>query len=121
MDALNNSATEQRQQVAILQNEQKVTKLQVHMCDRKISHLEGENERDCIEAEKIHERMMERKRMDIEVLRKEAKLMTLKVQLAQLNTGGPTSGTTPGASSIGFSATAVLGPSTSHSSTVTTT
>lgn len=121
MDALNNSATEQRQQVAILRNERKVTKLQVHMRDREISHLEGENERDRIEAEKIHERMMERKRMDIEVLREEAKLMTLKVQLAQLNAGGPASDTTPGSSSIGFSSTAVPGPSTGHSSTVATT
>ena len=121
MDALNNSATEQRQQVAILWNERKVTKLQVHMRDREISHLEGENERDRIEAEKIHERMMERKRMDIEVLREEAKLMTLKVQLAQLNAGGPASDTTPGSSSIGFSSTVVPGPSTGHSSTVATT
>ena len=59
----------------------------IHMWDKEIKHMEAKNLRDCTEAEKIHARMMENKRMDIKVLQEEARLMALKVQLAQLSSG----------------------------------
>ncbi|KAG6372529.1 hypothetical protein JVT61DRAFT_7637 [Boletus reticuloceps] len=97
MDALSDSATEQDIQIALLKNEHKT-----------------ENVRDRVEAEKINQRMRESKRIDTELLQAEAKVIALKVQLAQLNArlGGLDPSVSPGAlvphttlsSSSGFSA-----------------
>ncbi|KAF8129753.1 hypothetical protein EV363DRAFT_1584384 [Boletus edulis] len=88
MDALSDSATEQQIQIALLKNEHK-----------EVAHLETENVRDRVEAEKIHQRMIETKRIDTELLQAEAKVIALKVQLAQLNArlGGLDPSVSPGA------------------------
>ncbi|KAF8429952.1 hypothetical protein L210DRAFT_3764607 [Boletus edulis BED1] len=84
MDALSDSATEQIQ-IALLKNEHKIMKWRAHMRNKEVAHLETENVRDRVEAEKIHQRMIETKRIDTELLQAEAKVIALKVQLAQLN------------------------------------
>ena len=85
MDALSNSAVAQCYQASILKSEHQVTKMHAHMCDKEITHLEAENAKDHAEAKKIYAQMMESKRMDSEVLQEEARIIALKVQLAQLN------------------------------------
>ncbi|KAG6376702.1 hypothetical protein JVT61DRAFT_1719 [Boletus reticuloceps] len=108
MDALNYTATERRTQIALLRNEHKAMKLQAHMRDKEIAHLEAENARDRVEAEKSHQRMMEIKRMDIELLQGDARVITLKIELAQLNAtfeGLKNSSVCPGA--LGSHTTAV--------------
>ncbi|KAG6372080.1 hypothetical protein JVT61DRAFT_8789 [Boletus reticuloceps] len=84
------------------------------MRNKEVAHWEAENVRDRVEAEKINQRMIESKRIDTELLQAEAKVIALKVQLAQLNArlGGLDPSVSPGAlvphttlsSSSGFSA-----------------
>ena len=90
LDGLNESSIEQRYKLAMLKNECKSLRAQAYMRDKEIAHLEAENAKDCAEAEKIHSRELEKKKMDIEFLREESEVLRLKVELVKLQSGGGT-------------------------------
>jgi len=48
--------------MGVLKNERKSLKVQAHMHDKEIAHLQAEGVQECQEAEKIHHCMMEQKK-----------------------------------------------------------
>ncbi|KAI6167522.1 hypothetical protein EDD17DRAFT_1752146 [Pisolithus thermaeus] len=62
----------------------KAVKMQAHMHDKEINHLEREREREHLEAEKIRCHEMEKKQLDIQALQEEMKVLGLKLELAKL-------------------------------------
>ena len=94
LDELNGSTTDQWFKIAALKNERKMVRMHAYMCDKEITHMEAEGERECMEADKIHTRLMERKRLDIDALKEEGKVLRLRVELMKLqatfNLGGAT-------------------------------
>ena len=84
LDELNGSATDQRFRMATLKNERKVVRMQAYMRDKEIAHLEAESEKERIEADKIHTRLMERKQLDIDALKEEGEVLRLKMELTKL-------------------------------------
>ncbi|KAL4064625.1 hypothetical protein J3A83DRAFT_4376870 [Scleroderma citrinum] len=73
--------------MAVLKTECKSTKVQVYLHDKEIAHLEAEKEKECVKAERAHHHMIESKRMDVEVLKKESEVLHLKLELAKLQAG----------------------------------
>ena len=94
LDKLNGSATDQRFKIAALKSKCKMVRMHAYMCDKEIAHMEGEDERECMEADKIHTCLMERKRLDIDALKEEGEVLCLRVELMKLqatfNPGGVT-------------------------------
>ncbi|KIO11380.1 hypothetical protein M404DRAFT_127477 [Pisolithus tinctorius Marx 270] len=91
---LNGNSLDQRCQLAALKTKRKVVKTQAYMRDKEIAHLEAEGEKERREAQKIHERFMERKKLDIQYLKEEGENLRLRVQLAMLQ-AQPTSSSDP--------------------------
>ncbi|KIK13249.1 hypothetical protein PISMIDRAFT_119179, partial [Pisolithus microcarpus 441] len=96
---LNETSQDQCLFRATLKYEHKVAKTQAYMQEKEIAHLETEHERERMEAEKIHTRMVEQKKLDIEKLKEESELVHLKLELARLerlqagDMSGPSSST----------------------------
>ncbi|KIK15949.1 hypothetical protein PISMIDRAFT_16140 [Pisolithus microcarpus 441] len=64
--------------------EHKVAKTQAYMREKEIAHLETEHRREHNEAEKAHIRMLEQKKLELEMLKEESELMRLRLELARL-------------------------------------
>ncbi|KAL4061780.1 hypothetical protein J3A83DRAFT_4386066 [Scleroderma citrinum] len=75
--------------LAMLKNKHKSVKLQAYMHDKEIAHLEVENEKEHIEAEKIHGHLMKSKKLDIEFLKEEGEVLHLKLELVKFQAGQP--------------------------------
>ena len=94
LDELNGSTTDQQFKIAALKSERKMVRMHTYMRDKEIAHIEAEGERERMEADKIHTRLMERKRLDIDVLKEEGEVLHLRVELMKLqatfNPGGAT-------------------------------
>lgn len=99
LGGLSDSATDQWYKLAMLKNECQSVKMQAYMRDKEIVHLQMENEKEHIEADKIHGRLMERKKLDIEFLKEEGEVLRLKLALAKLQ-AGQSSGSLPSDSSV---------------------
>jgi len=59
LGSLNSSFTDQRYRMGVLKNEHKSLKLQAHIHDKEIAHLQAKGAQEHQEAEKIHHCMME--------------------------------------------------------------
>ena len=75
---------------ATLKNERYQYKMQYHLRDREIAHLETQSANERAEAESVHRRAMESKKLDLELSKldlermdKEKELLNLKLLLAQ--------------------------------------
>ncbi|KAI6024362.1 hypothetical protein EDC04DRAFT_2606530 [Pisolithus marmoratus] len=84
---LNKSSLEQQFSIATFKYEARVMKVQAYMCNKEITHLETENERDHHEVESIHHWIVEQKELDILMLKEECENLCLKVELAKLQGG----------------------------------
>jgi len=81
--------------MGVLKNERKSLKVQAHMCHKEIAHLQAEGAQERQEAEKIHHRMMEQKKMEIDLLKEEGEILRLKVELAKLQASQTASSSRP--------------------------
>jgi len=95
LGSLNSSSTDQRYRMGILKNERKSLKVQAHMRDKEIAHLQAKGVQERQEAEKIHHRMMEQKKMEIDLLKEEGEILCLKVELAKLQASQTASSSRP--------------------------
>ncbi|KAI6046869.1 hypothetical protein EDC04DRAFT_2887356 [Pisolithus marmoratus] len=84
LTGLNEASQDQRLLRATLKYEHKVAKTQAYMREKEIAHLETEHERERNEAEKAHIRILEQKKLDLEMLKEELELMRLRLELARL-------------------------------------
>lgn len=90
LDEFSQGAQEQKLTSAALKTERYQIKMQYHMREKEIAHLQTQTVNECAEAENIHRRTMESKQIDleirkadIEVLDKERELLNLKLLLAR--------------------------------------
>ncbi|KAL4068192.1 hypothetical protein J3A83DRAFT_4401881 [Scleroderma citrinum] len=84
LGGLNDSSTDQWYRLAMLKNKHKLIKMHAYMCDKKIIHLESENNKDCLEAENISRHFLEGQKLDIKYLKEEGEVLCLKLELAKL-------------------------------------
>ncbi|KIK18078.1 hypothetical protein PISMIDRAFT_14623 [Pisolithus microcarpus 441] len=84
LTGLNEASQDQCLLRATLKYEHKVAKTQAYMREKEIAHLETEHERERNEAEKAHIRMLEQKKLELEMLKEESELMRLRLELARL-------------------------------------
>jgi len=94
LGSLNSSSTDQQYRMGVLKNERKSLKLQAHMRDKEIAHLQAEGAQERQEAEKIHH-MMEQKKLEIDLLKEEGEILHLKVELAKLQASQTVSSSHP--------------------------
>ncbi|KAI6042439.1 hypothetical protein EDC04DRAFT_2891823 [Pisolithus marmoratus] len=73
--------------IAMPKNKHKSMKMQAFIHEKEITHLETENKKDYLEAEKIHCHMMETKQLDIQVLKGKSEVLCLKLELAKIQSG----------------------------------
>ncbi|KIK13095.1 hypothetical protein PISMIDRAFT_18234 [Pisolithus microcarpus 441] len=84
LTGLNEASQDQHLLRATLKYEHKVAKTQAYMREKEIAHLETEHEREHNEVEKVHIRMLEQKKLELEMLKEESELMCLRLELARL-------------------------------------
>ncbi|KIK11261.1 hypothetical protein PISMIDRAFT_19680 [Pisolithus microcarpus 441] len=65
-------------------SQDQLVKTQAYMREKEIAHLETEHERERNEVEKAHIRMLEQKKLELEMLKEELELMRLRLELARL-------------------------------------
>ncbi|KAI5998312.1 hypothetical protein EDC04DRAFT_2612464 [Pisolithus marmoratus] len=87
LDRLAESSLDVQYQIAMLKNEHKSMKMQAFILKKEITHLEMDNEKDHLEAEKIHCHMMESKHLDIQVLKGASEVLHLKLELVKIQSG----------------------------------
>ena len=101
LDEFSQGAQEQKLTSAVLKTERYQIKMQYHMWEKEIAHLQTQTVNERSEAENIHRCTMESKQIDLEIhkadieaLDKERELLNLKLLLAQaqLMTSQPGSG-----------------------------
>ncbi|KAF9233515.1 hypothetical protein BU15DRAFT_80009 [Melanogaster broomeanus] len=92
LDELNKDAQDVKVSASMLKNERYHAKMNFHMREREISHLEAERTQARAEAEELHRHELEMKKteielrkVDVEVLDKESEILRLKIRLAECN------------------------------------